>query len=72
MYAASKSSLGDDDLWMVEMPRRVTNARVGLSDTHERLAWCDLLECSEDQLYAAVREAGPMLVDVKRKLGKTL
>ena len=46
--------------------------RIRLGDTHERLAWCDWLGCSEDELRDAVRAVGPMLQDVKRKLGKIL
>lgn len=46
--------------------------RIRLGDTHELFAWCEWLGCDEDQLRSAVREAGPMVRDVKRRLGKIL
>lgn len=46
--------------------------RIQLWDSHERLAWCDWLGCTEDELRNAVREVGPALSEVKRKLGKIL
>lgn len=44
--------------------------RVNTSEQWELDYWCKKFGVTEDQLKAAVKAAGPMVVDVKKKLGK--
>lgn len=45
-------------------------ARINLNQDHEVRYWTDALGCTEDQLKAAVKKAGPMVDDVRAALKK--
>ncbi|WP_338498290.1 DUF3606 domain-containing protein [Pseudomonas sp. WP18] len=45
-------------------------ARVNTSETWEVKYWCNEFGVTEEELKAAVKAAGPMVVDVRKKLGK--
>ncbi|QTH17073.1 DUF3606 domain-containing protein [Pseudomonas corrugata] len=45
-------------------------ARVNTSETWEVNYWCNEFGVTEEQLKAAVKAVGPMVVDVRKKLGK--
>jgi len=45
-------------------------ARVNTSEAWEVKYWCNEFGVTEDQLRAAVKAVGPMVVDVKKHLGK--
>ena len=44
--------------------------RVNVHEDYELRYWSDKFSVTHDQLKAAVREVGPMVDDVKRRLGK--
>ncbi|WP_081730194.1 MULTISPECIES: DUF3606 domain-containing protein [unclassified Pseudomonas] len=45
-------------------------ARVNTSEAWEVKYWCNEFGVTEEQLKAAVKAVGPMVVDVRKKLGK--
>jgi hypothetical protein len=45
-------------------------ARINVNQPHEVSYWSSKLGITEDQLRNAVRQAGPMVADVQRHLGK--
>ncbi|ROM84897.1 DUF3606 domain-containing protein [Pseudomonas brassicacearum] len=45
-------------------------ARVNTSEAWEVKYWCNEFGVTEEELKAAVKAAGPMVVDVRKKLGK--
>jgi hypothetical protein len=42
--------------------------RINVHEDYEVQYWCKRFGCTPDQLKAAVKEAGVMVVDVERKL----
>lgn len=44
--------------------------RVNVHEKYEVDHWCGQFGCTEAQLKAAVKAVGPMVVDVRRYLGK--
>ena len=44
--------------------------RINVNQPWEVSYWCKVLGCTEAELRAAVQKVGPMVEDVKRKLGK--
>lgn len=45
-------------------------ARINVNQPHEVSYWSRKLGITEDELRSAVRQAGPMVADVQRHLGK--
>lgn len=46
------------------------DSRINVSQPHEVRYWTKELGCTEEELRDAVSKVGPMVKDVKRKLGK--
>jgi hypothetical protein len=44
--------------------------RINENEPYEVNWWCDELNCTEEELKAAVKAVGVMAVDVKKHLGK--
>jgi hypothetical protein len=45
--------------------------RINVNEHHEVLYWTEALECTEEELRAAVDAVGVMATDVRVHLGKT-
>jgi hypothetical protein len=46
------------------------DSRINLDQDHELSYWSERLGISRDELRKAVQDAGPMVTDVQRHLGK--
>jgi hypothetical protein len=44
--------------------------RINIHEDYEVRYWCNALGVTRDQLVAAVHAVGPMVADVRRRLGK--
>lgn len=45
-------------------------ARVNISEPWELTYWTKKFGCTEEELIAAVKAVGPMVIDVRKHLGK--
>ncbi|MBS5982305.1 DUF3606 domain-containing protein [Clostridium butyricum] len=44
--------------------------KINVNQSWEVEYWCKVLGCTKEQLKAAVKKVGPMVVDVKKELNK--